>query len=232
MLADDIEDRIILAGHPAEIDDIIRGMWGHHFAGNLTDNEIETLDEAARARRETFAETRPKLPAVRNNSPRATPRRPRSHNRQASIERRRRMANRALPDILAAKFTCGEKAVLAVVGQAVRERGTCNLSNGEIAGRAGVCVRHAQQTIRRAEGLGLLTVKERRLSAFRNDTNIIHIISPEWRSWLRLSSDRLGGGCKNPRTTQTRINSPHLNRTPSAFNYPSKRLGEQGRDTS
>jgi hypothetical protein len=136
------------------------------------------------------------------------------------------MANRALPDILAARFTCGEKAVLAVIGQAVRERGACDLSNGEIAGRAGVCVRLAQQAIRLAEGLGLLTVKERRLSAFRNDTNIISVIDYGWRCWLRLGD---GGGCKNHRATQTRINPPHLNRTPSAFNYRSKRLGEVAR---
>jgi hypothetical protein len=212
MLHDDIADRIAIA-NPDELDGIVRNIWADHTHGLLTENDVETLDETARARRETFAETRPKLPAPGNNSPRATARRPRSHNRQASLERRRRLGNRALPDILAAKFTTGEKAVLAVVGQAVRERGTCNLSNGEIAGRAGVCIRLAQQTIRRAEGLGLLTVRERRLSAFRNDTNIISVIDYGWRCWLRL-----GGGCKNHRATQTRINPPHFSRNSP---YPS-----------
>src|SRR6516165_4668207 len=59
MLADDIADRIALAGHPAEIDDLVREVWGHHFAGALTENEVEALDEAARARREAF-QARPK----------------------------------------------------------------------------------------------------------------------------------------------------------------------------
>jgi hypothetical protein len=46
-----IADRIALAGHPAELDEAVKTMWGHHFAGALTEAEIEVLDEAARARR-------------------------------------------------------------------------------------------------------------------------------------------------------------------------------------
>jgi len=36
MLADDIADRIALAGHPAEIDEVVKEVWGHHLAGALT----------------------------------------------------------------------------------------------------------------------------------------------------------------------------------------------------
>jgi hypothetical protein len=57
-LADDIADRIALAGHPAELDEVVKGMWGHHFAGALTEAEVEALDEAARARREALQEPR------------------------------------------------------------------------------------------------------------------------------------------------------------------------------
>jgi len=53
MLADDIADRITIAS-PAELDDIIRGMWVDHTHGLLTDNEMEILDEAARTRREAI----------------------------------------------------------------------------------------------------------------------------------------------------------------------------------
>ena len=59
MLADDIADRIALAGHPAEIDEVVKEVWGHRFAGALTENEAETLHEAARACREAF-QARPK----------------------------------------------------------------------------------------------------------------------------------------------------------------------------
>ena len=53
MLVDDIADRIAIAC-PAEIDAIIKDMWADQAHGLLTDNEMETLDEAARARREAF----------------------------------------------------------------------------------------------------------------------------------------------------------------------------------
>ena len=62
MHVDDIADRIAIAC-PAELDDILKDMWVDHTHGLLTDNEMETLDEAARTRREAFQprrlETRP-----------------------------------------------------------------------------------------------------------------------------------------------------------------------------
>jgi hypothetical protein len=57
MLADDIADRIAIAC-PGELDGIIKDMWVDHTHGLLADNEMETLDEAARARREAFQERR------------------------------------------------------------------------------------------------------------------------------------------------------------------------------
>jgi hypothetical protein len=65
MLADDIADRIAIAC-PGELDGIIRDMWVDHTNGLLADNEMETLDEAARTRREAFHERRP---AARPSSP-------------------------------------------------------------------------------------------------------------------------------------------------------------------
>ena len=53
MLADDIADRIAIAC-PGELDGIIKDMWVDHTHGLLADNEMETLDEAARARREAY----------------------------------------------------------------------------------------------------------------------------------------------------------------------------------
>jgi hypothetical protein len=57
MLADDIADRIAIAC-PGELDGIIKDMWVDHTHGLLADNEMETLDEAARARREAIQERR------------------------------------------------------------------------------------------------------------------------------------------------------------------------------
>jgi hypothetical protein len=59
MLADDIADQIALAGHPAELDDIVRSMWLDHTNGRLDEDAMESLDEAARARREVLQPPRP-----------------------------------------------------------------------------------------------------------------------------------------------------------------------------
>ena len=109
-LADDIADRIAIAC-PGELDGIIKDMWVDHTHGLLAENEMETLDEAARTRREAFQERRQAArpgPARRSgNAPwgRAR-RRQRSPDKQASIERRRRLvASGPLPPPLAARFT-------------------------------------------------------------------------------------------------------------------------------
>jgi hypothetical protein len=69
MLADDVADRLALAGHPAEIDEVVKGMWGHHFAGALTENEVEALDEASRARREVLQGPQTETPLARHGAP-------------------------------------------------------------------------------------------------------------------------------------------------------------------
>jgi hypothetical protein len=77
MLIDDIADRIAIAC-PAELDEVVKGMWGHHFAGALTVDEAEVLDEAARTRREAIqarqTKTRPKPRAAPSNASRASAR--------------------------------------------------------------------------------------------------------------------------------------------------------------
>ena len=142
MLADDLADRIAIAC-PGELDGIIRDMWVDHTHGLLADNEMETLDEAARARREAIQERRQARPGpVRRpgNAPRGSARRgQRSPNRQASIERRRRLvASGPLPPPLAARFTWGEIAVMRIVGDECRVYGCCTLHIDAIAARAGV----------------------------------------------------------------------------------------------
>ena len=86
-----------------------------------------------------------------------------------------------------------------------------------VAGVAETTVRNA---IREARKLGLLTVEERQITGFRNDTNIVRIISPEWTAWLRLARTRdplsklgssvptaaaQGGGCKSANRTPTEV---------------------------
>ncbi|CAO4157290.1 hypothetical protein DHODJN_25980 [Methylorubrum extorquens] len=67
---------------------------------------------------------------------------------------------------------------------------------------------------REATKLGPLTVEDRQITGWRNDTNIVRLISPEWLSWLRLTRKRKdealtlpheGGECKSVNPTPTSL---------------------------
>src|ERR1700730_3475009 len=193
LLADDIADRIAIAC-PGELDGIIKDMWVDHTNGLLAENEMETLDEAARARREAIparrTETR-KTSGVPQNAPRGRARRgQRSPDKQASIERRRRLvASGPLPPPLAARFTWGEIAVMRIVGDECRVHGCCTLHIDAIAARAGVHRNTVQNALREAQGrepgrTAIITVQERRRRGQRSLTNIIRIVSRDWLNWL------------------------------------------------
>src|SRR4051812_34321129 len=109
--------------------------------------------------------------------------------------RRRWAASGALPPVLACRFTLAETAVLSVVA-AEHRSGDCRLTIGEIADVAGVSPSTVKNALRAARALNLLSVEERRLTAFRNAPNVVRITSPEWRAWLRLR----GGGKSVPRS--------------------------------
>jgi Helix-turn-helix domain len=87
MLIDDIADRIAASGHPAELDELVRNMWITYTEGQLTEADMEVLDEAARARRAAIQERRQAArrepvrrpgdaPRPRGRPQRATPRSP------------------------------------------------------------------------------------------------------------------------------------------------------------
>jgi hypothetical protein len=113
------------------------------------------------------------------------------------MERRRRWAaSGGLPPALAARFTLAEQAVLSVIAAEHRKRGDCRLTHKEVADVAGVSPTTVKNALRAARVLNLISVEERRLTAFRNAPNIVRIVSPEWRAWLRLG----GGGKSVPRS--------------------------------
>jgi hypothetical protein len=177
---------------------------------------METLDEAARARREAIqarrTETR-KTSGVPQNAPRGSARRrQRSPDKQASIERRRRLvASGPLPPPLAARFTWGEVAVMRIVGDECRARGCCTLHIDAIAARAGVHRTTVQNALREAQGRqgrpGIVTVQERRRRGQRSLTNIIRIVSRDWLNWLHKgpsrSAMRVGSKCKAAKKSST-----------------------------
>ncbi|MGU3664573.1 hypothetical protein ACLBX9_30015 [Methylobacterium sp. A49B] len=104
------------------------------------------------------------------------------------MERHRRWAaSGRLPPAIAVRFTLAEQAVLALVAAETARRKDCRLSIENMAAVAGVCRSTVKNAIREARQFGLLTVEERQITGFRNDTNVLRIISPEWQGWIRLT---------------------------------------------
>jgi hypothetical protein len=166
----------------------MRAIWGAWSRGELSDQEAERLAEA---HWRPLHGGRCQTAVGHQNAPTATarplraPRRQRTPDRQRSIERRRRLAaSGPMPPALAAKFTTGELAVLRIIADEAKAHGGCRRCIDEIAARAGTCRTTAQNAIRAAKRLRLITVQERRVSAFRNDTNVVRIVSREWLAWL------------------------------------------------
>ena len=197
-------------------------MWKAYGAGQVSEAEAEALSGLIEARQLSEiersagrSENRAGVPQARVGS------RPRT---DASMGRRRRWAaSGRLPPGLASRFTLAEQAVLSLVAAETGRRGDCRLAVGHLAAIVGVAETTVRNAIREARKLGLVTVEERRVTGFRNDTNVVRIVSAEWTAWLRLarkaeplskfgsSASALplqGGGCKSAKRTSTDV--PYL----------------------
>jgi hypothetical protein len=141
------------------------------------------------------------------NALRGSARRPqRSPDKQASIERRRHLAvTSPLPSHLSRKFTLCEQAVLHITGWQVSLHGTCSLHVAAIAALAGTCPTVVRDAHRKARALGLLTVQERRRRGQRSLTNIVRVVSKEWRARIARKG---GNGFPNTTTPKYSTASP------------------------
>jgi len=213
---------------------ITAALWRAYGEGKVTEAEAEALSVLIEGRRSSGSGPKPgqspnptgpdsgqgtgEPQTLVQAARRAVGSRPRT---DASMERRRRWAaSGRLPPALAARFTLAEQAVLSLVAAETVRRKDCRLSVPNIAAVAGVAETTVRNAIREARKLGLLTVEERQITGFRNDTNIVRIISPEWTAWLRLARTRdplsklgssaptataQGGGCKSANRTPTEV---------------------------
>lgn len=169
---------------PDKLPDVSKALWVAFSAGQVTEAEAEELSALIEARKVIGAP-----PAAPKRSVGSRPRSP------ASLERRRRWtASGHVPGNIACRFTTGETAALAVIALEASKRGDCRWTIGQIAAVAGVSDTTVKRAIREAKALGLISVEERRLSAWRNDSNILRIVSPEWIAWGRLGRQSKGGG--------------------------------------
>jgi len=231
VFADEIR-RAIEAASRITLPQVTALLWRAYGDGKITEAEAETLSGLIEARTDApptrvFTANVPGGSDPDDSS--AMQDRPGSSRRtggsrprtDASLERRRRWAaSGRLPPGLAARFTSAEQAVLALVAAEATRRKDCRLSIENMAAVAGVCRSTVKNAIREARRLGLLTVEERVVTGFRNDTNIVRIISAEWLAWLRLARrDNLplphkgraavvaqqGGGVKSATSTHTQV---------------------------
>ena len=117
---------------------------------------------------------------------RFTPRqRQRSPDRQASRDRRRRLGGSSvLPDTLRHHYTEGQRAVLCIIAGEIKHHGLCDLPIDKIAALAGVCRTTVQTTLHEARRLGHIRITERPLPGRKNLSNLVQIVSAEWRAWL------------------------------------------------
>jgi len=165
-----------------ELPAVSAALWKAFAAGSVTEAEAEALSGLIEARK-AVATPPPAARVFRGSRPRT----------DESLQRRRRWAaSGRLPPALAARFTVAEIAVLAVVAAEVARHGRCSLAHGHLAAVAGVSVSSVKRAMKAARDLGMVEIEVRRVSAFRNDTNLVRVVSRDWLSWLRLA--RTGGG--------------------------------------
>ena len=188
----------------AALPTVTAALWKAFGEGHVSETEAEALSGLIELRSIT------PVPAERPRKSLGS--RPRT---DASMERRRRWAaSGRLPPGLAARFTLAEQAVLALIAAETAQHKDCRLAVGHLAAIGGVAETTVRNAIREAKKLGLVTVEERRVTGFRNDTNVVRIVSAEWTGWLSLARSSLlseamptrplkGGGCKSAKRTHT-----------------------------
>ena len=194
----------------AALSAVTSALWRAYADGHVTEADAETLSRVIaerQASRDPRTEPRAGDPALLADAGpvRRYGSRPRT---DASLERRRRCAAAGrLPPALAARFTLAEQAVLSLVAAETTRRGDCRLHLDHLAALAGVGRTTVKNAIREARSLGLLTVEERRVTGFKNDSNIVRIVSPEWLAWVRLKRRPMteGVGVKRATGTDTEV---------------------------
>ena len=193
MIADQIR-RAIATTPRVRLAELAATVWKGFACGAVSEEDAQQLADEIHARKAI-----PPTPAAPRKPVGSRPRSP------AHMERRRRWTGSGwLPPQIAARFTMAETAVLSVIASEVARRGLCRLTIGHIAVLAGVSRSTVKTAVRQAVTLGILTSEEWRLTAWRSAPNTVRIISPEWRTWLRMR-DRKRVGTDHPWQAETLV---------------------------
>lgn len=228
MLIEQFHTAIASARTTAALDDAARLLWRAHAEGHIADADAEALSAAVGARRAAIARPAAGVRLGTVAAVRAPRRPPRSPDRQASLERRRRQAaSGAMPPALAAMFTGAELAALAVVAREAQKSGACTWPIDRIAAVAGTSRSVVKRAIRAAEENGLLLRRERRRRGDRSDTNILTVVSREWRAWLARGPQGGGGQTRTATGTDlSRRGETGENSRPAEARNPRKGIRE------
>jgi len=203
------------------LDAVARALWAAVAAKQITEEDAGRLSAAIEARR-GLGEAVGGLQHGRVTFPVRKPQR--APERTEALERCRRWAAAGrMPPAIAAKFSQGEQAALAVIAVEVTKRKACDMAIGAIAAVAGISESTVKRAIRQAKALGFLTVQERRVSRYRSNTNIVRVISRAWLSWLDLRGSR--GGVQPRPGTNTSDPERRRQRPPEAAQ---RAVGEAG----
>jgi hypothetical protein len=201
-LATQIAGAIERAQFADELNALARDLWAAHNGGegSLTDAAAQELAERIEARRPKTNYKAECSTFKKISAPAAQ----RSPDKQASIERRRRLARASpVPPEYWHRFTQAQHAVMTVVCGDIQQHGYCNWWLAKIAAVAGTCKTVVRAAIDIASELGLLWNHERRRAGQKSGTNIVRA----WRTfghWLRsIATKRAkrGGSRKTDSTT-------------------------------
>jgi hypothetical protein len=194
MFADQLAGAISRAQF-SEVNDLSHQLWKAHDAGHLDDATAQGLAEQLEAKkpRRTLLESNKVTsfrPATLGKIPQRSP------DKQASIERRRRLARASpVPPELVDKFTQGEHAVITVIAGEIARAGACTWCLARIAAIAGCCPTLVRVAIRKARNVGLLFSLERRRRGQKSLTNIVRVLRRSWGAWLHRI------GCRKSQST-------------------------------
>jgi hypothetical protein len=198
----------ISRAHFSEVNALAHKLWKAHAAGHLDDDQAQGLAEQLEARRPKWpaSPVTSFAPASAGNAALA-PKRQRSPDKQASIERRRRLARASpVPPELVDQFTQGEHAVITVVAGEIARAGACTWCLARIAAIAGVCETLVRNAIRKARNVGLLFSIERRRRGQKSLTNIVRVLRRSWGAWLQRI------GCRKTKSTSDKILKTNVTR--------------------
>lgn len=188
----------------AAVDALMREVWGRYTGAPGEDEVVETINNAATARRHELRELAqagavkrvaanavrhsrfpPPLPSIRLTPP----------EKREAADRRRGLADFLVHQVPAAFIErlpqCGAaRAVLAAICQfCARDRNRCDAAINTIAEKAGVCRSSVNQALRLLEELGLISIDSGRL---RGTVSVIRVLATPLAKLVAYCRSRLG----------------------------------------